>query len=80
MPPSIINPAPQQNPVIEPSGLATQVWVRWFRSIGRVIDTEGAYHPVTFADIDAPVNSIYFSSTANKLVYKTAAGVVNALY
>ena len=33
-------------------------------------------HPITSADTLAPVNSIYFSSTQNCLVYKDSSGVV----
>jgi hypothetical protein len=39
-----------------------------------------ALRPSVFADTDAPNNSIYYSTTASKLVYKNSAGVVNALY
>lgn len=37
-------------------------------------------HPQSFLDVDAENNTIYFSLTLNKLVYKTSAGVVHALY
>ena len=40
----------------------------------------GALKPATLADVDAPVGSIYYSSTAGKLVYKDAGGTVNNLY
>lgn len=40
----------------------------------------GYFTPVSSADADAPNNSIYYSTTASKLVYKTSGGVVNALY
>ena len=39
-----------------------------------------AFTPASLADADAPNNSIYYSTTASKLVYKNAAGVVNNLY
>jgi len=41
---------------------------------------QGLVKPPTYADAAAPNNSVYFSSTANKLVYKDAGGVVNNLY
>lgn len=44
------------------------------------IDALGAFHPPTLADSAAQNNSIYYSSTANKLVYKDSSGVVNNLY
>lgn len=40
----------------------------------------GFFLPITSTDTDAPNNSIYFSSTANKLVYKDSFGVINNLY
>lgn len=40
----------------------------------------GAVRPASIADASAPTNAIYFSSTANKLVYKDASGTVNNLY
>jgi len=36
--------------------------------------------PATIADGSAPNNSIYYSSTASKLVYKNSGGTVNNLY
>jgi len=47
---------------------------------GLVFDKTGYVHPISSTDADAPVNTIYFSSTGSKLVYKDAAGVVHALY
>jgi len=40
----------------------------------------GGVQPASMADGSAPNNSIYYSTTASKLVYKDAGGVVNALY
>jgi hypothetical protein len=34
----------------------------------------------TYADADAPNSTLYFSSTASKLVWKDSSGVVNNLY
>lgn len=39
-----------------------------------------AFGALSMTDASAPNNTIYFSTTANKLVYKDAAGVVNNLY
>lgn len=36
--------------------------------------------PASMADASAPNNSIYYSTTANKLVYKDSGGTVNNLY
>lgn len=44
------------------------------------VTLRGALQPVTLADGSAPNNSIYYSSTASKLVYKDAGGTVNNLY
>lgn len=44
------------------------------------IRSNGAIMPATLADADAANNSIYYSSTASRLVYKDGAGVVNNLY
>lgn len=84
MPPNKITQAPTQSPVTDrQTGLAVQTWWLWFQMVGaRIgnINQDFSYSPPTIADADALPNSIYFSSTANKLVYKTAGGVVNALY
>ena len=34
----------------------------------------------SMADADAPNSTLYYSTTASKLVYKNSAGVVNNLY
>lgn len=39
-----------------------------------------AWQPPSFADADAPNNSIYYSTTASKLVYKDAGSTVHNLY
>jgi len=46
----------------------------------QIIDNNAFVRPVTSTDAGAPNNSIYYSSTASKLVYKNAGGVVNNLY
>ena len=45
-----------------------------------VFNNTTAYQPPSLADADAPKNSIYFSTTASKLVYKAADSSVHALY
>ncbi len=41
---------------------------------------KGAWQPPSIADSDAPANALYYSTSANKLVYKDTGGVVNNLY
>lgn len=45
-----------------------------------LIDNHAYIHPVSSSDASAPNNSIYYSTTASKLVYKNSSGVVNNLY
>lgn len=44
------------------------------------IDAQGCVNPASMADSAAANNSIYYSTTASKLVYKDAWGTVNNLY
>lgn len=44
------------------------------------IAASGAFLPVSLADGSAPNSSIYYSTTASRLVYKDSGGVVNNLY
>lgn len=44
------------------------------------IDANGAISVATMADSSAPNSSLYYSSTASKLVWKDAGGTVNNLY
>jgi hypothetical protein len=44
------------------------------------ITASGAITPATLTDAAAPNGSIYFSSTASRLVYKDSGGTVNNLY
>jgi hypothetical protein len=44
------------------------------------IYASGAIGPAHLADSAAPNDSIYYSTTASKLVYKDSSGTVNALY
>lgn len=55
----------------------------WQSSAGTVLSAigpGGAWKPSSMADASAPNNSVYFSTTANKLVYKDSGGTVNQLY
>jgi hypothetical protein len=55
----------------------------WQNASGTVlcsINTSGTFQPVSLADASAPNNSIYYSTTASKLVYKSSNGTVNNLY
>ncbi len=75
------NPAPIQNAVVDKqTGKATQFWVRWFTTLATAIGQDKAFYPPTISDANSNPNSIYFSSTSNKLVYKDSSGVVHALY
>lgn len=44
------------------------------------VTNKGAIKVATIADADAPNSSLYYSSTASKLVWKDSGGVVNNLY
>lgn len=44
------------------------------------IRSDGTIRPVELADAAAPNNSLYFSTTQNKLVYKDNGGVVHDLW
>jgi len=44
------------------------------------LEVGGSITPANSIDSGMPNNSIYFSTTSGKLVYKNASGVVNALY
>lgn len=44
------------------------------------IKSDGSVKPASMDDASATNNSIYYSTTLNKLVYKDNSGVVNALY
>lgn len=44
------------------------------------VATSGVFTPASMADASAPNNSIYYSTTQSKLVYKDGGGTVNNLY
>jgi len=55
----------------------------WQNASGTVlcsINASGTFQPISIADASAPNNSIYYSTTASKLVYKSSNGTVNNLY
>lgn len=77
------NLPPAQQPVTYQSGILQNIWVKWFDLIARavtLIRIDGSLEMPSIADADAVNNSLYFSTTQSKLVYKDAGGVVNALY
>lgn len=47
---------------------------------GTVINNTVAYQPPIISDANAPKGSVYFSSDANKLVYRSSDGTVHNLY
>lgn len=81
-----LNPPPTQNEVLRDVNnrrLLTQVWQLWFDSIRNLvvgINNDGSFSPSQLADADAANNSIYYSTTQSKLVYKDPGGTVNDLY
>lgn len=57
-----------------------QQWQNSDTSVASQIDAKGAWHPPALADSAAQNGSVYYSTTANKLVYKDSGGIVNNLY
>lgn len=49
-------------------------------SVLSAIKADGSWQPPSIADASATNNSLYYSTTQNKLVYKDSSGVVNNLY
>ena len=57
--------------------------VEWQNSGGTImsgVSRNGGFIPASMADSSAVNNTIYYSTTANRLVYKDSSGVVNNLY
>lgn len=79
----VTDPPIQQQP-IDQSGFFGRVWSMWFSSIKSAFDArirnDGSFIPPSLADSTAENNSIYYSTTQSKLVYKDASGTVNDLY
>ena len=48
--------------------------------VNAVINSQTPWQPPILADTKAPNNSVYYSSTSSKLVYKDASGTTHALY
>jgi hypothetical protein len=57
-----------------------QEWQNNAGSVLSAVKSNGSIQPASMADSAATNNSIYYSTTASKLVYKDAAGTVNNLY
>ncbi len=47
---------------------------------GVVINNVNAWQPPSVSDANAPNGSVYYSTDAGKLVFKTSAGIVHNLY
>jgi len=56
------------------------VLVKKSGSIQMHINDDGSVKPASIADASAPNDSIYYSTTQSKLVYKDSGGTVNNLY
>jgi hypothetical protein len=70
-------------PLVAKAGNASANIQEWQSTTGTAltkVDAKGGIVPASMADASAANGTLYFSTTANKLVYKDAGGVVNALY
>ena len=78
------NPPIQEKATDEQTGMFPQVWLRWFGNVvtnwRRAFRSDGSFIPVSLADTAAQNNSVYYSTTQSKLVYKDSGGTVNDLY
>ena len=57
--------------------------IEWQNSAGSVLSAfkaNAAWQPAALADADAANGTVYYSTTASKLVFKDSGGVVSALY
>lgn len=65
-------------------GNSSSAWIGTGRTfgVGGIINikADGSLKPVSLADSSASNDSIYYSTTAGKLVYKDSSGTVNNLY
>lgn len=68
---------PLLSPLLDERGMITKEWAQFFMLLAK--DVAG-WQPPSLADADAANNTVYYSTTASKLVYKNSAGVVNNLY
>ena len=64
--------------------LNLKMLVDWFNDFSSWVNTwsqlDGSSKPVSLADGNANNNSVYYSTTSNKLVYKDNTGTVHNLY
>ena len=75
--------APLQQNITTQTGKASQTWYLWFTNVVNLMSNirdDKSIEPALLSDGDAVNNSIYYSTTQSKLVYKDALGVVNDLY
>ena len=74
-------PPTQQN--INTGGRVSRAWHLWFDSMFRLLGNvrdDKSIQPIRLEDANAQKDSIYYSITQSKLVYKDDLGVVNVLY
>ncbi len=57
-----------------------QEWQNNSSTVLAAIKSNGAFSPASLADSSAANNTIYYSTTASKLVYKDGSGTINNLY
>jgi hypothetical protein len=57
-----------------------QEWLNSAGTTASAVKSDGSIQPASLADSAATNNSIYYSTTASKLVYKDSGGTVNNLY
>lgn len=78
-----LKPPPLQAMISNDAGRFTRLWQLWIDSIRLLVvglRDDGSIQPASLADADAVNESIYYSTTQSKLVYKDNLGVVNNLY
>jgi hypothetical protein len=75
----VVNPKELGSGDLKVSGKANAT--EGFKANGTLlIDSSGYIKPVSSTDAAAPNNSIYYSTTQSRLVYKDSSGTANALY
>jgi hypothetical protein len=82
---SFVNAGNVASKVVVVKGIASQTGSlqEWQNNAGTALSAvkaDGSIQPASLADSAATNNSIYYSTTASKLVYKDSAGTVNNLY
>lgn len=73
---SLKPPAPQAQAVTQ-GGTFSTVWTLFFTQLTKAVN---GWQPPSFADADAPANTVYYSTTGSKLTYKAPGGTTHALY